>query len=170
MRVDEFEKPQGVWCRHCAPGHGGCMIHATRPAVCRDFFCGWLVGPNLGPEWRPLVCKMILFFDTSGTRLAVHVDPQHPGTWRREPYYGELKRWSREAIAAQQQIVVFIKRRAIAVLPDRDVDFGDLDPGDHIRVGMQHTARGPVYSAVKVAEKDVAPEHVGKWITSNIGK
>ena len=146
------------------------MVHASRPAVCRDFFCGWLVGPNLASEWRPLVCKMVLFFDKSGTRLAVHVDPQHPGAWRREPYYGELKRWSSEAIAAQQQIVVFIRRRAIAVLPDRDVDLGDLDPGDHIRVGLQHTPRGPLYSAVKIAEGDVAPEHVGKWVTSKIAK
>jgi len=165
MRVDEFDKPQGVWCRHCAPGRGGCTIHGTRPAVCRDFYCGWLVGPNLGPEWQPLICRMILFFETNGNRLAVHVDPNHPQTWRQEPYYRQLKDWSREAVAAQQQIVVYIKRRAIVILPDKEVDVGELDPGDHIRVDTRELPQGGrTWIARRIPAKDVPPEHQGKWI------
>jgi hypothetical protein len=170
MQVDEFDKPQGTWCRHCAPGRGGCTIHETRPSICRDFYCGWLVGANLGPEWRPLTCKMIVFFEKNGFRLAVHVDPDHPAAWRREPWYSQLKQWSRPAIEAGQQIVVYIKRRAIVVLPDRDVDFGELDPRDRIRVGTQMTPEGQTWSAVKIAAKDVPPEQAGKWITSDPAK
>ena len=164
MQVDEFDKPQGVWCRHCAPGHGGCTIHATRPAICREFFCGWLVGANLGPEWRPLTSRMILFFEKNTDRLAVHVDPEHAGVWRREPYYRQLKGWSREATAIGRQIVVYIRRKAIVILPDTDVDLGDLQPGDHIRVGMQATPRGRVLNAIRIPVNEVAPEHAGKWI------
>jgi hypothetical protein len=167
MQVDEFEKPQGVWCRHCAPGRGGCTIHPTRPAVCREFFCNWLVSPNLGPEWRPLTSKMILFFQPNGNRLAVHVSADHPDVWRREPYHGQLKRWSVEAIEARQQIVVYVKRRAIVILPDRDVDLGEVDPLDHIKVGYQDTPRGRIWSAAKIPAKDVPPEYADKWVTSS---
>jgi len=166
MRVEEFDKPQGVWCRHCAPGRGGCSIHATRPPVCRDFYCGWLVGPNLGPEWRPLTCKMILFFESNGNRLAVHVDPNHPQAWRQDPYYRQLKGWSHEAVAAQQQIVVYIKRRAIVILPDKEVDVGDLDPGDHIRVDTRDLPQGRTWTAMRIPVQQVPPEHRDRWVTN----
>lgn len=165
MRVDEFDKPQGVWCRHCAPGRGGCAIHASRPAVCRDFHCGWLVGPNLGPEWQPLTCRMIIFFESNGNRLAVHVDPNHPQAWQREPYYRQLKGWSREAVDARQQVVVYIKRRAIVILPDKEVDVGELDPGDHIRVDTHEFLQGRTWTAVRIPVKDVPAELQGKWVT-----
>ena len=55
-------------------------------------------------------------------------------------------------------------------LPDRDVDLGDLEPADHIRVGMQDTPRGRIWSAVKISANDVAPEHAEKWITSRNAK
>ena len=80
MQVDELEKPQGVWCRHCTPGRGGCSIHATRPAVCRDFFCGWLISSALGAEWQPSTCKMLINFETNRLRLTIHVDPGHLST------------------------------------------------------------------------------------------
>jgi len=49
---DDFQKQSGVLCHHCHEGEG-CGIHATRPVVCRDWYCGWRVLPNLGDEWRP---------------------------------------------------------------------------------------------------------------------
>ena len=50
--VPDLAKPAGKWCQHCQPGKG-CRIHETRPEVCRKFFCGWMVSPGLGPEWKP---------------------------------------------------------------------------------------------------------------------
>jgi hypothetical protein len=170
MQVDEFEKPQGVWCRHCAPGRGGCTIHADRPPVCREFFCGWLMWPRLGPEWRPLTSKMIVFFQPHGNRLAVHIGVEHADVWRREPYYRQLKMWAREAIENRQQVVIYIKRRVIVILPDRDVDFGDIDPRDHIAVGYRDTPQGRVWEATVIPVKDVPPEHADNWVTSPVIK
>src|SRR3974390_2825112 len=59
-RVGQLNKPAGQWCPHCAPGRGGCMNYENRPSECRNFFCSWIVSPELPPEWRPLSCKMVL--------------------------------------------------------------------------------------------------------------
>lgn len=49
---DDFQKQSGVLCHHCHDGVG-CSIHASRPSVCREWYCGWRVLPNLGDDWRP---------------------------------------------------------------------------------------------------------------------
>jgi hypothetical protein len=109
---------------------------------------------------------MILFFESNGNRLAVHVDPNHPQAWRQDPYYRQLKGWSREAVAAQQQIVVYIKRRAIVILPDKEVDVGDLDPGDHIRVDTRDRPQGRTWTAMRIPVSEVPVEHRDKWVTN----
>jgi len=168
-KVDELDKPEGVWCRHCAPGRGGCTIYETRPAVCRNWFCNWIADPNLGPEWQPLTCKMILFFENFGSRLRVCVDPGHANVWRREPYYSQIKQWSRSAVEARQQIVVTIRRRVIVILPDKDVDLGDVEPGEQIWVGAQDTPTGRTWNAAKVPA-DVPPEQAGMWLMQRMAK
>ncbi len=52
MAIDkpEIQKEAGVPCRYCA---GGCTIYQTRPALCRDYFCGWRYLPILDDSWRP---------------------------------------------------------------------------------------------------------------------
>ncbi|HKD29844.1 MAG TPA: hypothetical protein VKC66_28525 [Xanthobacteraceae bacterium] len=166
-QVDELDKPAGVWCRHCAPGRGGCTIYETRPNVCRNWACSWIVDSRLGPEWYPLTSKMVLYIENSGDRLGVLVEPGHPNAWRREPYYGQLKHWSREAVEARRQIIVFIKKRAIVILPDKDVDLGDMGPGEQIWVGAQDTPRGRTWNAAKIPA-DVPPEQVHAWLTSHM--
>lgn len=53
LRIDtpEFRKPAGTLCAH--HGGDGCGIYATRYPVCRAFLCGWLLFPELDPDWRP---------------------------------------------------------------------------------------------------------------------
>jgi hypothetical protein len=70
--------------------------------------------------------------------------------WRREPYYSQLKQWSRRAVEAREQIVVFIKRRVIVILPNKDVDFGDLELGEQIWVGAQDTPAGRTWNAATI--------------------
>ncbi len=52
MAIDkpEIQKEAGLTCRHCARG---CTIYETRPALCRDFYCGWRQLPILDDSWRP---------------------------------------------------------------------------------------------------------------------
>src|SRR5262245_25408948 len=39
IREPDFVKPGYVYCQHC--NASGCAIHATRPEVCRAWFCLW---------------------------------------------------------------------------------------------------------------------------------
>lgn len=47
----ELKKPDGVACRHCVEGFG-CGVYADRPALCRDWYCGWRL-LTLSDEMRP---------------------------------------------------------------------------------------------------------------------
>jgi hypothetical protein len=51
----------GVMCPHAAPPQG-CTIHATRPQVCRSYFCGWHHLPSLGEDWRPDRSDVLISF------------------------------------------------------------------------------------------------------------
>lgn len=52
IESDVLRKVQGVLCAHCMPGRG-CGIHASRPDVCRDWFCQWRRFAWLDDSWRP---------------------------------------------------------------------------------------------------------------------
>jgi hypothetical protein len=132
LHIQAFNKPAGVWCAHCAPGRGGCMIHATRPTECREFFCAWITTPTLGEEWRPNKCRMFLRHE--GNLIAVHVDPSEPTAWRREPFYRQLKIFATRAAGTKQQVAVYIKDRVIVIFPNKEVDVGTMKPGDQLVV------------------------------------
>jgi len=132
LRIDVLNKPVGKWCTHCAPGRGGCTIYQSRPAQCRDFHCLWLTSPMLGPEWRPNKCKMFLRME--GNLIAVHVDPNEPGAWRRQPFFQQLKEIAKKAVDGRQQVIVYVKSRVTVILPNKEVDVGDMNPGDELVV------------------------------------
>jgi hypothetical protein len=71
VETEEFSKKAGVLCQHCTGG--GCGIHATRPTVCRAFFCGWRLISGLGPEWRPDKSRVIIMV------VEKDVPPQYVG-------------------------------------------------------------------------------------------
>jgi hypothetical protein len=149
FRIDEVESPPNQWCRHCAPGKG-CTIHETRPQVCRGYFCLWFYQPGLGPEWKPEKSKIILNSELNGQRIAAHVDASAPGAWRREPYYGALKRWSADALKRQQQVSVWIGQHCIVILPDKEIDLGVVAPDEVVVSTTRTTPEGPVYGAKKM--------------------
>jgi hypothetical protein len=132
MGIAELEKPRGVWCPHCNP-RSGCKIYGDRPGECRTFYCGYLTNPALEEAWAPSRSRMVLTYDElQAPRLSVHVDPARAGVWRSEPYYAQLKRWARAAAAARGQVIVWQGRKAIAVLPDRDKDLGEVRADQYI--------------------------------------
>jgi len=69
-----------------------------------------------------------------GNRLAVHVDPSFPNKWREEPYFSQIKQWAIDYAPERVQVVIYIKERAVVVLPDKEVDLGNIAPNDHIMV------------------------------------
>ena len=145
LRIEAFNKPVGTWCAHCAPGRGGCTIYETRPTECREFFCAWLTSPALGPEWRPNKCKM--FVRHEGNLVAIHVDPSDPAAWRREPFFQQIKTFATRAVDTNQQVAIYIKNRVIVVFPNKEVDVGTMNPGDHLVVRELVGPRGRDWKA-----------------------
>jgi hypothetical protein len=134
LAIDEIDKPRGAWCRHCDIGRG-CRIYAERPGPCREFHCGYLTWDQVGEHWLPAKAKMVMMLEPSGDRLAVYVDPSRPDAWREQPYYGELKHWSRLAARELKQVIVVVGDRSIAILPDEDVDLGVTTADERIVLG-----------------------------------
>jgi hypothetical protein len=125
MAIGELEKAPGQWCPHVVQGKG-CGIYAERPASCAAFGCGWLHWKEAGDHWFPARAKMVIAAQ-GRTRLAVHVDPATPNVWKAAPYYADLKRWARNpARYGFVQVLVAVGRRMIAILPDRDLDLGEV--------------------------------------------
>lgn len=131
FRIPEVEKAAGQWCRHVLQGRG-CGIHATRPTVCRTFFCHWLANAGLGPEWQPDKSKFVLYTEMEGRRLVVACDAGAPTAWRKPAYYPQFKQWASRGPERNIQVLVFNGPRATAVLPDRDVDLGVVNVGDKV--------------------------------------
>ena len=129
--IPELDKGPGQWCRHVVQARG-CGIHETRPGVCRLFFCHWMRNGRLGPEWRPDVAKFVMYTEMEGRRLVLAPDAGTPTSWRRSPYLAQIRRWATLGASSNNQVLVFIGRRAIAVLPDRDEDLGAVEVGDRI--------------------------------------
>jgi Fe-S-cluster containining protein len=161
FRIIEVDSPPGQWCRHCVPGKG-CSIYETRPDPCRGFFCMWMSQPGLGPEWKPEKSKIVLRVEPGGQSIAAHVDPSVQGAWQRSPYYEDLKRWSAEAVQNERQVCIWIGRRAIVILPDRDVDLGIVGTDEVVVSTVRMTAGKPVHGAEKIKRSELA-ERQEKW-------
>src|SRR5215510_7343402 len=129
LPIRELEKPENQWCVHCRPGNGGCGIYAERPASCRGFACDWLVNPHLGDEWVPTRAKMFVHYnyDPLGTMgLYVVVDPARPDSWRREPYFSQLKgRALHQLRTGKMRLYVTVGRQSFLILPDAAVETTD---------------------------------------------
>ena len=147
--VPAVESVAGQWCRHTKAGRG-CAIHATRPDHCRAFHCLWMTEGWLGPEWKPDRAKMVLSLDPATRFMHVQVDPGQAQAWRREPYYGQLKRWAAASLAQKRHVLVFVNKSATVVLPDRDVPLGVFEPGDRLVARERPTPAGIAIEVEKV--------------------
>ena len=149
--VPAVESVAGEWCRHAKPGRG-CGIHETRPGHCRAFHCLWMTEAWLGPEWKPERAKMVLSLDPVSRHMNVQVDPGQPNAWRREPYYGQLKRWAVSSLAQGRHVLVHLNKATTVVLPDRDVALGVFEPGDRMVARERMTPQGVVIDVEKVRD------------------
>jgi len=164
IAVLELNKPEGVWCSHCEPGKGRCLIYNSRPASCQGFHCGWLQSDEFGPEWRPTTSKMVIAAEGDGNRITLYVDPSFPTNWRKEPYYSHLANLAVQLAQQKMQLLVLINNRAIVLLPGKEVDLGQCDREDQILV--YEDRRTGELNARLIAAQDIPPEQRGKWVNS----
>jgi hypothetical protein len=150
LAAEPLGKPMNQWCVHCVPGRG-CGIHATRPPVCRNYSCGWLIDGALGEEWRPETAHIIITYDLDGRRLNANADEDHPDAWRCEPYYSQLKDWAAQAMPRNGQVVAYVGNHVFVILPHGHADLGVLGPEEFIFFEL--LADG-TWDARKVDEKE----------------
>lgn len=148
--VPAVDSVAGQWCRHTVSGRG-CGIHATRPDHCRAFHCFWMTESWLGPEWKPDRAKMVLTLDPLTRNMNVQVDPGQANAWRREPYYGQLRRWAVASAPKGRHVLVHVNRTTTMVLPDRDVPLGVVAPDERIVTRERMTPQGITFDVEKVA-------------------
>lgn len=137
--IPELPKPRHEWCRHCDVGRG-CRIYDARPQTCRDFYCGYLLMPNLPEHWKPSRSRMVLTWESHANRMVINVDGGRPDAWKKEPYYTQIKKWAAAAIRNRGQLLLWQGKDAIAILPDRDKFLGPLRAGQAIVIVEK---RGP---------------------------
>lgn len=165
LEVQSLAKPPGQWCVHVLKGRG-CGIHGAHPADCRAFACGWLQTPDLGPEWKPEVCRFVLRNESDQRRLCVDVDPGFPDAWKKPAYYPLIKQWSRAVRDRTGCVLVYIGARTIVVFPEEDIDIGPLESGRELLVGYLK-GRGYRRPLVRrMADGVVAAEWLGARIAA----
>ena len=113
-----------------APGRGGCTIYETRPPVCRNWNCNWIVEPGPRVAAADMQNDPVLQTALRAGRSRLRK--------RLATYYGQLKQCSRTALETKKQVVVYIRKRTIVILPDKDVDLGNMEIGDQIWAGPQY--------------------------------
>jgi hypothetical protein len=102
----------------------------------------------LGPEWKPDQARFVLTVDPATKWLFAQVDPGAAQAWRREPYLGQFRRW---AAAGQRPVIVFVRKLATAILPDREVALGEVGPEDRLVLREELAGGRPRSTVAKVA-------------------
>jgi len=153
MEVDALGKPRGAWCGHCDQKRG-CTIYETRPDACRIFYCGYLRIPMLDERWKPSKAKFLVNYESPSNRIVIHVDPARPGAWREEPFHAQIKRWAASIARDGGFLVVWTGQSAVAVLPGREKDLGQVRDDQLLLTSAKRTASGVVFDVIVVDADD----------------
>lgn len=125
MEVEELKKPRGTWCVHCDKAKG-CTIYGTRPHSCRNFYCGYRRLPNLDDRWNPAKAKLLVNEETESNRICIHVDPERPDAWRRDPFLKMFRFWAASTARNGGYVIVWWGHQAAIVMPDRVKELGHV--------------------------------------------
>lgn len=136
-------KAYNTWCQHCST-HQRCDIYDTRPAPCRAFYCHYLLS-DIGEEWYPRDCGMVVSAYGAPARLTISVDPARPDIWRQAPYLPQLHHWAR-----QGAVTVMVGLEAYAVYPERIEALGALDDAHTLVITELETTQGLRYRITRV--------------------
>lgn len=149
--VEELQKPAHQWCVHNRPGKG-CAIWGEHPEVCKAWQCGWILMPQLDERWKPERCGFILRNRFESQQLVIDVDPAKPDAWRKAPYLAEIRAWAKRSVAARQQVVVCVGRRAFGVFAEEEIDAGVMPEGVFPFLAYQH--QGPMFRPVVLLKRE----------------
>jgi hypothetical protein len=136
--IAELAKPVGKWCPHCEIGKS-CKIYETRPQECRTFHCLWLADGRMAEHWRPDRSKIVVTPGSNANSLELRCDPGHPGAWRKEPYYSEIKQLAMKARSMDGMLIVAVNGSCTFVAPEGEFFLGDVHPDQRIVQQFQGT-------------------------------
>ena len=159
LAIAALEKPRLQWCQHCDVGVG-CKIYDERPSECRAFECGYVVDEHIGDHWRPAESRMVVSLATDARRMVIYVDPDRPDAWRKEPFYSDIKNWSRAAERNQGQIMVAQGLNMIAVTPDGETDLGPVRDDQLVITRRVRGADGISFQHIVVDQDDPVLEAI----------
>lgn len=144
LEVEALYKNAGQWCRFHKAGLG-CTSHQLRPKACRDFDCVWRQEDWLGPEWKPDTSRFVLAWEYGGDCLAVHVDPQQPNAWKRDPYGVTLRALAERHMGENRIVMIVDPTKRTLLMPDKEIVVGS--PKDKFEWTIRKTAgpTGPVF-------------------------
>jgi hypothetical protein len=147
--LPELAKPAGVWCKHCAPGKG-CKIHEAPPEQCQQFFCLWMSDPSMPEEWRPDRARFVLSVFPPNGFIYGQVDPGAPGSWRKPPYYDQLRKMAGAMLPQRRHVIMFSGENATLVMPDEPLPLGRMTASDNFRIEQAFGPNGPTWRATKL--------------------
>jgi hypothetical protein len=77
-----------------------------------------------------------------------------------------IKHWARVGAEVNAQVLVNVGKRVVAVLPNKEVDLGEVEAEDHIMVGELNVLLGhlPDWGAYVVKAADIPEDQRDGWI------
>jgi hypothetical protein len=158
MAIKELNKPRLAECSHCDVGVG-CKIYENRPHECGEFYCSYRLDANLGEEWRPSICKIVISYDPAAHRINVCVDPSIGADWRKPPFYERIKAMALDILNRRGHLIVWEGANGIGILPHADVFLGPPQPNQVIVAGRTMTEHGAEFMIMVMDRNDprIAP-------------
>ncbi len=141
--IKELNKPQGVWCNYAKVGQG-CTNYQNRPGECRDFYCDFMIAPQLGEEWRPSVARFMTFESLFTGNFTIITDKNSSNSWKDKKYYPILKDHALKLFKSGKLSYAIQGEYFTVILPDRD-ETVRVPHGSHIQANPVELTNGIRY-------------------------
>lgn len=95
IKDPELEKKPNTWCANCKIG-SGCQIYDSRPKVCRDFKCLWLISKEQDPvatpdNMRPDRAKVMFSPMEAEVIMQLTTHPRFPNAWKEQKVLNTIR-------------------------------------------------------------------------------
>jgi hypothetical protein len=107
---------------------------------------------NVPDVWKPERSRIVLTIFPANGFLYAQVDPGSPQAWRKEPYYGDLRRMAKRLNAQNRHVIVFVGDVATLIMPNEAVSLGKMSAEDNFHVEPAFGPKGPTYRAVRATQ------------------